>query len=353
MKRVVLFRADGSFLIGLGHVIRCLAFAETLKSHGVDSIFATRDTGSAITDLIAKRGFRFEALNENLSHQDDAAETARLAKKYDAAFVMTDLSHHANVDHPDQYVSFFQAIKAAGYPVVAFDDLSHVRFPFAFQIIPYGGSEKSEVHPEAKGLLGPAYYIASPELVALAQKPREIRRRAEKILISLGGSDPYELTLDVVQAMFRLNHPKLELKVVVGACFSEQTKNKLKALVDDYPGICKLCYQANIPELMLWSDLAITGVGLTRYEAALTGTPILCLTREDLRNFDNDKFIGAGTSQHLTVPGLAQNNILEKEIERLLADFDARNRMSEIGKNLIDGKGCERIISELKKESLL
>ena len=214
-------------------------------------------------------------------------------------------------------------------------------------------NSKYEFSDNTTPLLGCSFYIVNPYLAEIAQEPREIRTIGTRVLISMGGSDPENLTPDVVRGLLKLIRHDLKVKIVIGTCFAENLIEELRRIVKGVRGTYEFCFNSNVPELMFWSDLVITGIGLTRYEASLTGTPNICLTRENLDKHRNDKFISAGTSLYLSIPDNTQFYCIAEETERLLGNFERREKMSMAGKALIDGNGSERIINELKKDLLI
>ena len=50
-------RADASGQIGLGHVMRCVAIAEEVVSHGLEVCFVLADPSHVVVGILARRGF--------------------------------------------------------------------------------------------------------------------------------------------------------------------------------------------------------------------------------------------------------------------------------------------------------
>ena len=351
MKKSALIRVDGAKHLGMGHVVRCLNFAGTLQNHGVESTFIIRDFKDNVVDRIKSAGFKVLTIDKDIGIKQDALITAELAESSDALCIIVDLSNEENLSKREEFVEYFEILKTTDKFLVALDDFNKVDFPFDLQVIPYYGAEDISytLFRETKYLLGCSYYIAAPDLVKKVKTLRGITEIGRKILVTIGGSDPSNLTVDTARALGNLDIPDLAVKFILGVCFEKSIKEQISNILKDFKGSYELCCNNNIPEMMMWSDLVITGVGLTRYEAALTGTPNLCLTRQNLEVYRNDKFITAGTSSHLTVPDSTCFNRITEEVRRLLKGFDARKKMRRIGKDLIDGGGAERIIVELEK----
>ncbi len=339
----------------MGHVVRCLNLAKTLRKYHIGSLFVTKAYGRKIPQLIRRHDFTVKMIDKDANFKDDATQTQQIATSSHARFVFTDLSTEENLAKGKEIVIFFKTLKASGLFLVSVDDFKKINFPFDIQIIPYCGAEdmQYEFFQRTASLLGPKYFIADPVDVELAQKKRIIQKIAKKILISIGGSDPTRLTPDIIKALRRLNHQQLEIKIVIGLCFPNIIKKQIKNILRHFEGTYEFCPPQNIIKLMLWSDLVISGIGLTRYEAALTGTPNLCVTRNKLNSYRIQKFMATGTSRHISVSGETSLLFLSKEIRQLLGNYILRKKMHKSGKKLVDGKGADRIITELRKRRII
>jgi UDP-2,4-diacetamido-2,4,6-trideoxy-beta-L-altropyranose hydrolase len=345
-----LIRVDGGSQIGMGHVVRCLRFAETLCNHDIDSVFVVRNYEKNVFDLIEQHDFETHPIGEKWSFEEDGQFTVSLAKKHHIDFIVTDLSCFDNVSNKE-YPHFFKTLKIADKYMVNIDDHKKVDFPFELQVIPYCGVENFnyKFSDNTTPLLGGSFYIVNPYQTRIAREPREIRTIGTRVLISIGGSDPKDITPDIVRGLLKLKDHDLNVKIVIGPCFAENLIEEIRNIVESVPDSYELCFNSNVPELMLCSDLVITGMGLTRYEAALSGTPTLCAIRNTLEEYPNEFFVSAGTACHATISDSSDLEIFSKEIGALLNDFDRRNKMSMIGKTLIDGNGSERIITHIKE----
>lgn len=56
MENILYIRVDGNEQIGTGHIMRCLAIAETLRRNKTDVVFIVADTRSE--SLILNKGFK-------------------------------------------------------------------------------------------------------------------------------------------------------------------------------------------------------------------------------------------------------------------------------------------------------
>jgi spore coat polysaccharide biosynthesis predicted glycosyltransferase SpsG len=103
-------------------------------------------------------------------------------------------------------------------------------------------------------------------------------------------------------------------------------------------------------ELMLWADLAIIGDGLTKYEAAVTGTPSLMVSRPGSPSKLNRAFAETGATHSLGLWTELEVERLSETIHQALRDHSWRAKLSRKGKALVDGRGRERILESIPNE---
>jgi len=330
--------------------MRCLAFAQGLARKRAESIFVIRDYEPRVAGLIRDYGYNVEIIPGDSSFARDAFLTTEFVSKYSAELVITDLSHTDNLASLDKYSRYFPALSAAQIFMINIDDLIRINFPYDIQIIPYYGAENinSRPHDSTKLLLGPAYFIFRQEFIEAAGVSRQIKEDAQNILVTMGGSDPLNLTMKIAKALLRLDKTSLNIRIVIGAGFAASARQELEKILKNYKGNCEfLMGSNNMAQLMLWSDLAVTGGGLTKYETAVTGTPNIIISHFDQEAARTREFEGGGSTLHLGLISEINEHDMVESIERLLKDHALRTEMSQRGRNMVDGKGMERIISEI------
>ena len=361
MKSAALFRADGSRHLGIGHVMRCIAFAQSLGKIGVKPVFVIRDYEEKITELVQHYGYAVETIPQDSSFAEDASLTLEFASRYSAKLILTDLSNKNILANLNEYSRYFQLLKETSKFLVAIDGLGEdcvstkIPIPFDIVIFPYYGAENKDLkfYTTTKLLLGPAYFIFRQEFIEAAKVSREIKKAAQNILVTMGGSDPLNLTIKIAKALNLLNITPLNLRIVIGASFTASVKQELERILKGFKGNYKLIMGSdNIAELMLWSDLTITGGGLTKYETAVTGTPSIIISQFDNEAERTKEFERYGSALHIGLISEVDEEDIVKVIEKLLNDYVARTEMSKRGKNLVDGEGVERITSEIPQEVL-
>jgi RimJ/RimL family protein N-acetyltransferase len=179
---------------------------------------------------------------------------------------------------------------------------------------------------------------------------REIPATVRKILVTLGGSDPDNVTLLVIQGLLQLTAVPCEAIVVVGG--SNPHVESLETAVVNTPIHLKQNVH-NMPELMAWADVAVAAGGSTSWELAFMGLPTLAVILAD-----NQEKIVQGLEQAGVVVSLGwYHNLtaeqISAEIGRLLQNPAHRQEMSQRGQQLVDGYGAERVIQAMTRQNRL
>ena len=97
---------------------------------------------------------------------------------------------------------------------------------------------------------------------------------------------------------------------------------------------------------MLWSDLAISASGLTKYLLAATGTPSILVSIDESHAKINDSFNNLNSSFHMGVANKVSINALMNQVEELINSKSKRTVMSMAGMTSIDGNSNNRLTEE-------
>jgi spore coat polysaccharide biosynthesis protein SpsF len=170
---------------------------------------------------------------------------------------------------------------------------------------------------------------------------RENSKRS--LLIAMGGSDPAGLTLKAVRAVDRLpGDGDFESVIIVGAGFCHrqalrdllgQTRRRFKVRED----------VSEMSAAMAQADLAVCSFGMTSYELAATGVPAVCVCLTEDHAESASALVAAGMAISTGVDDQETETRLAAAVEGLLVDKNARARMSDRARELVDGRGASRI----------
>jgi len=110
---------------------------------------------------------------------------------------------------------------------------------------------------------------------------------------------------------------------------------------------------AGLPELrglILDSDVAITGAGMTLYELAATGTPTVTITMVGNQAASAAALSGAGAALSVgIVDGAGRGTALESHLGRLARDVALRAELGRRARSRIDGRGAVRVAQETER----
>jgi UDP-2,4-diacetamido-2,4,6-trideoxy-beta-L-altropyranose hydrolase len=107
-----------------------------------------------------------------------------------------------------------------------------------------------------------------------------------------------------------------------------------------------------MPELMANADVAISGAGSTCWEMCFLGLPSIVIDVAENQRPIAEELDRRGIAIHLGSSRDVTPEKIAAELKTLLAARERRATMSETGRNLVDGRGAERVASAMTGASL-
>ena len=341
----IIIRADASTQIGTGHVMRCLALAQTWQEQGWQVVFilASANKSSALESRLLLNGMKVVYLSVEIGSSEDAQQTTDFAQQFAAQWIVVD-GYNFGADYQ-------KTIKCFGMSLLFIDDYGHAEYYYADLVLNQNISVHQDLYinrePYTNLLLGTAYTLLRKEFRQWLQWQRKINFLASKVLISLGGSDPDNVTLKVIQALMMINNG-LNLKVIVVVGGSNPHYKKLQSVIESNTESISLQQNVNnMPELMAWAYIAIAAGGSTNWELAFMGLPSIVITIAD-----NQKAIAAELDRQGVIINLGWHQDVTIEqiclvLRELIGDRHKREDMSQKGRKLVDGNGASRVASQM------
>jgi UDP-2,4-diacetamido-2,4,6-trideoxy-beta-L-altropyranose hydrolase len=340
----LIIRADASVEIGTGHVMRCLALAQAWQDAGGDVVFAMARSTPAVEDrLCAERVvvFKLDAI------AGDATQVIALARSRQAQWVVADgYAFGSGYQHE---------IKNAALKLLWVDDGGQQEHYSADLILNQNTHARESMYPHREPhtrlLLGPRYAMLRREFGPWREFKREIARVGSKVLVTMGGSDPDNVTLRVIEALQAVAADRLEITVVAGG--SNPHFGSLQQAVSLSGRAPRLLRNAaNMPELMAWADIAISAAGTTCWEMCLLGLPAMVI---DLAPNQLPVALELARSHAAIHLGNTRDVTVEKigvRLEFFLRSPDLRSTMSQRGRELVDGRGAQRVVCAMREPTL-
>ena len=344
-EKSLLIRADANARMGTGHLMRCLALAQGWKARGGQATFITACESDGLRQRLSDEGFQVIALEQSYPEPDDWEIMSQVLAEYRGGWIVLD-GYHFDPAYQRQ-------IKEVGHRLLVIDDMAHLDHYYADIILNqnlHAERLNYSCEPYTQLLLGTQYVLLRREFLKWQGWKREIPKVAHKVLVTLGGGDPDNVTLKVIRAINKLKLEDLEVKVVIGP--SNPHTASLKEAVDHSPfAIHLLPTGKNMAELMACADVAVSAGGSTCWEMAFMGLPNVVLV---LAENQQDIAAGLGTAGvafnlgWYTEASIAQ---VANTLGGLLRDGGSRRQMSQRGRELVDGLGVERVAESLQAQS--
>jgi UDP-2,4-diacetamido-2,4,6-trideoxy-beta-L-altropyranose hydrolase len=339
---VLMIRADASVAIATGHAMRCLALAQAWQDTGGRAVFAMAESVPAIDARVASERIEAFPIKESPGTLADATCTAELAGHCNAAWIVADGYHFGS--------EYQHRLKNSGSKLLFLDDNGHAGHYVADVVLNQNPHASESLYANRESytrlLLGPGYALLRREFRASRDWKRAIPKLGRRVLVTLGGTDPDNVTLGVINGLRNLKINGFEALIVVGG--GNPHFKSLAATATGDNQIRLVRDAVNMPELMAWADVAIAGAGATCWEMCLLGVPALLVSlapnQLQIAQWLDQKGVGChiGSTQQLSSQAIAC------KLESLLRDSETRARMSRRGRKLVDGTGALKVTTMLK-----
>jgi spore coat polysaccharide biosynthesis predicted glycosyltransferase SpsG len=335
------YRADGSAEIGTGHLLRGIRIEQELRRRGEHSlIFCVRAHPWAL-ERARGAGLELVSLPLELDGVEELRRCAAEAVRRGCDTAAVDL-----LDTPDD-PDLCAAFRAAGLRVVTFDNTGPGRLS-AHAVINFLVRDPDPAALASRGVSlyqGAGYATLLPEYAGRNERPKPIRSRAERLLVTMGGGDSAGLAVKVVRAL--RPDPPLAVTVVVGSAFPHMAA--LRAAASAAPHEVRI--EDAIPSLLPeWeaADVAVIAGGLTMHEALVTGTPSIAVCQEVWHQpFLARLFAAEGAMIDLGLGRDASEEAIGAAVTELADDAARRERISRAGQRLCNGLGTGRVVDVL------
>ncbi|MEW5895426.1 MAG: UDP-2,4-diacetamido-2,4,6-trideoxy-beta-L-altropyranose hydrolase [Candidatus Omnitrophota bacterium] len=330
----ILFRCDASPEIGLGHVTRCLALADELRSvHGCGISFAMRK-GPLGFNLVKERGHEVIVSREEDREFDYGIWLLDCVERINAQVIVFDVRDGLKRE-------VVKKLRDSSRLIIDIDDPEDKRLEADLVFYP---PVPQVQRMSWEGFSGELF--AGWEWVLLRKEFSEIPeikkgRHHFQILVTMGGSDPEGMTLAAVEALQGLDK---DFKAVIALGRGFQYEDELDQLLSqDSRKFFEVRKDVvDMAALMYESDLAIASFGVTAYELAAMGVPALylCLTEDHHESASIFVKGGVAVSQRFTP---ATKSVLADTVKNFMSDILHHSRMSRLAREKVDGKGVERV----------
>jgi len=333
---LALIRCDGGFTYGYGHVKRSLTLARALRDReGIGVVFALNGDADAAR-TIQEAGF--EAVLLPVLGKGNALNTLVAVKKPD--IVICDARENLA---RDDLLRLGEKI-----PVVAvIDDASDRRLSATRAYYPPVPQAEQLSWKGAKTMvrMGWEWALLGFDPTKVQPKREELDAVRPRLCVSMGGSDPLDLTRIAACGLSKITLP-YGARFVIGPGFRNPARlaREIEAMSPNFETVQGL---TDLGSEFASADLALVTFGVTAYELAALGVPALYLGLTDDHVLSASSFEQAGMGTVLGLGRGLRSEDIARATWKLLTDPEKRRDMHEACLNTIDGRAGERIAADL------
>jgi len=343
---LLVLRADADARIGTGHLMRSLALGQAYQAEGGSVKFVTACKNRRLLKRLREENFKVDELESPYPDPLDWRRTeVQLAEDPDSWLILDGYNFEPR---------YQLLVKQSDHRLMVIDDLADLPHYYSDIILNQNIRATDLIYPcepDTKLLLGTKYVILRKEFLSWRDWKRTIPELGRKVLVTMGGGDPDNVTLKVIDALPQVGIEGLEATVLVGE--TNLHLEELENAVRSSPISIHLEHNVNsMPEKMRWADVAVAAGGTTTWELAFLGTPRLVVAlapnQEPVATALNElgAAINLGTYDSVTSSQIAH------ALRRLLEGATERQEMSHRARGLIDGEGADRVLMQLKGDKI-
>lgn len=341
--KTIVFRADASPELGLGHVLRCRSLALALRSRGHVSHFACAEIPEFLLAELFADKFTVHGLDPAAGKDREADDMQQLIEKIGAEVII--------LDHYQRNADWTRAVGSDAKHVVI-DDLADREHDCALLVDQNLGRTALDydglVPQSAARLIGLRFALLRPEF--LARRTDSLTRRADvvfpqNILVSMGGQDMADATSATLRALKVQDMlPRdLRIRVVMGpnAPHLEAVRTLARTMPFDTSVLVGV---HNMEDIMCASDLAVGAAGGTAWERCVLGLPTLVSAVAQNQKLGAANLAASGAA--LSLPDLSAQSF-STAFSDILSKPEKLRILSDTAAALCDGRGATRVAAAI------
>lgn len=336
-------RTDANKIIGMGHIMRCLAIAQEFRTRGEDVTFIVADEQSE--KMIYQKGYsaicihsQWDILNQEIDTMVSLIQKLHIEKLLVDSYSVTD--SYLRTLRKKTMLAYIDDIDAFIYPV-------NLLINYNVYALQLSYSERYKAAGEnVNFLLGCEYATLREEF---RNVKKSICKQVNQILITSGGTDPYNVIGNLLREMKNRDWFKTtEFHIILGPF--HRYKQVLQSQWYLYHNVHFHEKVSNMSEYMRLCDIAVTAGGVTSYELCACGIPSIIYTLAD-----NQLNIAKTFDRMNLIPWIGDvRNDMDKCVERIIKqieflrmNYKYRKKISTSMQQLIDGAGTAKVVEKI------
>ena len=319
----IAFRVDSSKKLGFGHVNRCKILARNLENKNTSCIFITQFkqtyeyflSEGFIVFLIKKKN-ESEQINQILK-KENCLKLVIDSKRKSIKQLTNNISKNIKIILIDNFLNS----KSIDLTVI-----SSVKNP-------------RKKYPK-NCIVGKEYVLHGIENL-----PKNKTQKNNSILISMGGSDKYNITKKIINSLLKKNI-NFEVNIVLGKLYDHE--KQISKLINNNSHFHIIHNPASLTSLMQESIIGIITFGITVYESAICRLPVFVISHST-ENHESSKLV----EKYGWISYVGKYNKINYDLltKNLLDLINNKTELETMKKNCskIDGLGPHRVAEYIKK----
>lgn len=337
--------------------MRCLALADMVVGCGGQAHFVWSETIPHVVERVESSKHSWSRID--IEHRPAICAAPWDTLIYDVAVQQEDAvltlavggaaSPHWIVVDNYAFDRSWEALARRRAKILVFDDLAnrpHHCDLLLDQTFGRDAGDYSDLVPDSCDVLaGSDYSLLRPEFAAARAGSLARRRstgRADRVLVSLGMTDPEGLSAIVLERLLEVGED-LAIDVVAGS--ASPNLDRLRAVAGDRADVTIHLDVVEMASLMSRADIAIGAAGSTSWERCCLGLPSLTLVLAQNQQMIARNLEKAGAIRIAPHPSASG---FTRALAGMLGDHADRIEMGRRAAALVDGLGCRRVFAAMQ-----
>ncbi len=316
------FRFNCGNMWGLGHLYRNLALMQEMTLRGFVCEALINDVDAA-KNMLKEKGVKYRLLSKELETADELLEIIKGSGSQRNPIGLV-------IDRLNTEKGYMDILLNHGLKVICYDNYDKSALEAKLLI----NTRKLLVGNVIPEYSGPAYQLLRNEVLEYAKRDKKIKEVGKKVFVHFGGTDP----LHILDMAYDVCSNLKEYQFIYVAGKGAENRNELFLQTPE-----------NFTELLYEADAAIISGGVTMYEAAALGIPMLLINQNEDQKLAAGIFEKEMKAVNLGLLSETSPAKLRKSLVDLMKDVKYRKTMSLLGKKFVDGKGLNRVCDIIEK----
>jgi len=340
----ILFRADGSKKIGMGHLNRASIICRKLLSNKINATLLMKNDVDG-KSFLKRKGIKIQTLPDFNTIDDEVEFLSNYIVKTKPGIFFLDVLNQID------YSCLLKICNNNHVVSVVIMDGSERMKDLNANIILNGNPNQLEYNYDsfsARCLTGANYFIMDQDysLIENTKPNGEIKN----ILVTLGGSDHNNLLFKVLKAIDNICK---NVVIYVITTKASGYMDELYSMIDSMENFTNIYVDVDsLSKYWHKCDLAVTAGGNTLFERISTRTPGATICQLERQMEISDCFMKLGVNYNVGLGTKLTPDVIENSLKIFFNDIKSHKQQYLKAKNVIKGDGLLRLMDELHKTSM-